>query len=330
MVRVAGSRSKRALIEPAVVVSKTCTVYLRTVRNTLNGKIAVVAGASRGCGRGIALALGDAGATVYVTGRTTRTGPKPVDDAPGTVEETADEVTRRSGRGIPVQVDHTDPTQVQELFERVGREQGRLDILACAVWGGNERFVDPVWQQPFWNQPVRVWDEFMGAGPKAFWIAAHGAARLMSKQRAGLGSGLIVAITEPMIDDASTPYSGHIQWDLFEHLPHYSLNRLIATLAPGANAAGIAIIGILPGFMRTERVEMHLRDEELRRQFRYDLAESTEYAGRAVAALAADPNVLAKAGELIFAADAAKEYGFTDIDGRYIENFYRAAGRIST
>jgi len=300
------------------------TVYLLTVPNSLNGKIAVVAGASRGCGRGIALALGDAGATVYATGRTTRIGPKPVDSAPGTIEDTADEVMRRGGRGIPVQVDHTDPAQVEGLFARVRQEHGRLDILACAVWGGNERFLDPVWQQPFWNQPVRAWNECMGAGPQAFWFAAHAASRLMAEQR----SGLIVAITEPIIEDSSTPFSGNLQWDLFEHLPHYSLNRLVGVLARDARPAGIAIIGLLPGFMKTERVEMHLGDEETRKQYRYDLAESTEYAGRAIAALAADPNVLNKAGELIFVADAAREYGFTDADGRYIDNFYRAAGRI--
>jgi len=294
------------------------------VPDSLSGKVAIVAGASRGCGRGIALALGDAGATVYVTGRTTRNGPKPVDSAPGTIEDTADEVTRRGGRGIPVPIDHRDAAQVEELFARVHREQGRLDILACAVWGGNERFLDPVWQKPFWSQSARVWDECMGAGPQAFWIAAHAASRLMAEQ----GSGLIVAITEPIIEDSSTPFSGNLQWDLFEHLPHYSLNRLVGVLARDARPAGIAIIGLLPGFMKTERVEMHLTDEETRKQYHYDLAESTEYAGRAVAALAADPNVLSKAGELIFVADAAKEYGFTDVDGRYIDNFYRAAGRI--
>jgi hypothetical protein len=137
---------------------------------------------------------------------------------------------------------------------------------------------------------VGIWDEFMGGGPQAFWI----------------------------------------EWDLFWHLPHYSLNRLVPALASRAKAAGIAVIGLLPGFMKTERVEMHMQgaDEEARRQYRYDLAESTEYSGRALAALAADPNVLNKAGELVFVADAAKEYGFTDIDGRYIDNFYRVLGMI--
>jgi NAD(P)-dependent dehydrogenase (short-subunit alcohol dehydrogenase family) len=206
----------------------------------------------------------------------------------------------------------------------VREENARLDILACAVWGGNERFLDPIWQEPFWNQPVRMWDECMGAGPRAFWIAAHAAARLMAGQRAGL----IAAISEPMVE--STTFSGNLQWDLVEHLPHYALNRLVAALAPDAKKSGIAVIGLLPGFMKTERVEMHMRDadEEARREYRYDLAESTEYAGRALAALVADPNVINKAGELVFVADAAKEYGFTDIDGRYIDNFYRVLGMI--
>jgi NAD(P)-dependent dehydrogenase (short-subunit alcohol dehydrogenase family) len=296
----------------------------KTMTSSLNGKVAVVAGASRGCGRGIAVALGDAGATVYVTARTTRTGAVPVDGAPGTIEDTADEVTRRGGKGIPVRVDHSNAAEVQELFARVHREQARLDILACAVWGGNERFLDPIWNTPFWNQPVRTWDEFIGGGPQAFWIAAHAAVGLMAHH----GAGLIVAISEPIFEKA--PLSGSLEVDLFGHLPHYALNRLVTTLAPDAKSVGITIAGLLPGFMKTERVEMHIRyaDEEVRKQYRYDLAESPEYTGRAVAALARDPNVLNKAGELIYVADAAKEYGFTDIDGRYIDNFYRVLGMI--
>jgi NAD(P)-dependent dehydrogenase (short-subunit alcohol dehydrogenase family) len=290
----------------------------------LKGKIAVVAGASRGCGRGIAVALGEQGATVYVTGRTIRGGPPPVDGISGTIEDTAEEVTRRGGGGIPVQVDHIDAGQCHALFDRVHAEQRRLDILACAVWGGNERFMDPIWKQPFWNLPAGFWDDFMGAGPQAFWLAAREAARLMSEQSAGL----IVAISEPMLDPAKL--NGSVQFDLFEHLPHYALNRLVVSLAPDARKAGVTLLGLLPGFMKTERVVVHMQDEdaELQKIYRYDLAESTEYTGRAVVALASDPNVVAKSGQLVFVGDAAKEYGFTDIDGRYIENFYRAAGRL--
>jgi NAD(P)-dependent dehydrogenase (short-subunit alcohol dehydrogenase family) len=288
----------------------------------LEGKIAVVAGASRGCGRGIAVALGEQAAVVYVTGRTIRGGSPPVDRISGVIEETAEEVTRRGGVGIPVQVDHTDAEQCKNLFYRVHAEQGRLDIFACAVWGGNERFVDPIWKQPFWELPADFWDDFMGAGPQAFWIAAREAARLMSAR----GSGLIAAISEPIID--IDKLSGSPQWDLFEHLPHYALNRLVVSLAPEARKAGITLLGLLPGFMKTERVQVHMQDDALQKLYRYDLAESTEYTGRAVVALAFDPNVIAKSGQLIFVGDAAKEYGFTDIDGRYIENYYRAAGRL--
>ncbi len=155
-----------------------------------------MAGASRGCGRGVAVALGGEGATVYVTGRSVRGGSLPVDGVSGTIEETAEEVMRRGGSGVAVQVDHTDAGESKRLFDRVMAEQGRLDILVCAVWGGNERFVDPIWGQPFWKLPVEFWDDFMGAGPQAFWMAAREAARVMSEQ----GSGLIAAISEPMIE----------------------------------------------------------------------------------------------------------------------------------
>jgi NAD(P)-dependent dehydrogenase (short-subunit alcohol dehydrogenase family) len=283
----------------------------------LSGRVAVVAGASRGCGRGIALALGEAGATVYVTGRTTRNGRKPVDGAPGTIEDTAEEVTRRGGRGIAVAVDFTDPAQVADFFTRVGREQASLAILACAVWGGSERYLDPVWAQPFWMQPVGIWREFLDTGPGAFWNAGHAAARIMAKH----GSGLIVAITEPITNQFEGQQPSLAE--SFGHLAHYVTNRLVADLARDAKEAGIAVIGLLPGFMRTERVEMHLPDEASRKAYRYDLSESTEYSGRAVAALAGDPNVVTKSGKLVYVADLAEEYGFTDVDGTRVGNFYR-------
>jgi NAD(P)-dependent dehydrogenase (short-subunit alcohol dehydrogenase family) len=286
-------------------------------RETLKGKVAVVAGASRGCGRGIAVALGEVGATVFVTGRTTRSGPTPVDQAPGAIEDTAEEVTRRGGRGIPACVDHTDPSQVEDFFARVGQTHGRLDILVCGVWGGNERYLDPIWNESFWKQPVGVWKEFLDAGPYAFWLSAHASSRIMAENHAGL----IVAVTEPITGQFDGQQSSMAE--TFGHLAHYSINRLVSALARHAQDAGIAVVGLLPGFMRTERVEMHLPDEESRKRFRYDLSESTEYSGRAVAALASDPHVLAKSGTLLFVANLAEEYGFSDIDGKRVANFYR-------
>jgi NAD(P)-dependent dehydrogenase (short-subunit alcohol dehydrogenase family) len=291
----------------------------------LNDTVAVVAGASRGCGRGIALALGEARAIVYVTGRTVRGGRKPADGAPGTIEDTAEEVTRRGGSGIPVQVDYTEPAQVADLFARVSREHGRLDVLACAVWGGNERYLDPAWTRPFWEQPPHAWRECLDAGPGAFWLAARAAAGIMKERR----SGLIVTITEPILEHAFEGQSATMA-ESFWHLGHYSINRLVVDLSRDARDAGIAVIGLLPGFMKTERVEMHLHSlgEEARRQHRYDLAETTEYAGRAVVALASDPRSLAKTGELVYVADLADEYRFTDVDGQRVGNFYRALGMI--
>lgn len=293
---------------------------------SLSGSVAVVAGASRGCGKGIALALGDAGATVYVSGRTTRSGPPPVDGAPGTIDDIADEVTRRGGHGIAVAADFTSAEQVAALFERVRREQGKLDILACAVWGGNERGLDAVWSKPFWEQPARSWDEFVDAGGRGFWLAAHSAAGLMANRPS---TGLIVGITEPILETAFEGQQSSMQ-DTFAHLGHYAINRLVGALEKDARSAGITTLGLLPGFMRTERVERHLAvmGEAARVQLRYDLSESPEYTGRAVVALAADPRRLERSGRLHYVADLAAEYGFTDIDGRRVGNFYRELGPV--
>jgi NAD(P)-dependent dehydrogenase (short-subunit alcohol dehydrogenase family) len=292
---------------------------------TLAGKVAVVAGASRGCGRGLAVALGSAGATVYVTGRTGRNTAKPVDGAPGTVEETAGEVTARGGQGIPVLVDHTDPKQVVALFERIHREHGQIDVLACAVWGGNERYLDESWKRNFWEQPAEIWQECMGAGPYAFWLAARASCRFMAQQR----SGLVVAISEPDMEQVPDGYQSSVA-ESFSHLAHHSINRLVVDLGVEAHKSGIAIVGLLPGFMRTERVEMHLESmgDGARESLRYDLSESTEYAGRAVVALATDPDVLEKSGKLLYVADLAGQYDFTDTDGKQVANFYRVLGIV--
>ena len=296
----------------------------KTAKSAKKSAVAVVAGASRGAGRGIALALGAAGYTVYVTARTARKGPAPTDGAPGTVEDTAEEIGKRGGRAVPLVVDHTDPQAVGDLFERVSAESGEApQVVACAVWGGNERFLSDTWQKPFWEQPAAGWTEFMDPGPFAFWLTAQAACRRMVNARAGL----IVAVTEPILSESQSPPA---TVETFSHLAHYSTNRLIADLARPARKMGVCICGILPGFMRTERVEMHLGTlgEGAREQFRYDLAESTEYGGRAVAALANDPNVLAKSGKLMFVADLAEEYEFTDVGGVRVANYYRVMGLV--
>jgi NAD(P)-dependent dehydrogenase (short-subunit alcohol dehydrogenase family) len=289
----------------------------------LSGKVAIVAGASRGAGKGIALALGAAGATVYVAARTTAQGPGPADGAPGTVEETADEITRRGGRGIPVAVDCTNPCQVASLYERVEKENDRLDLLANAVWGAADAHQAggdwmASWGKPFWEQPVASWQHMMGAGPYAYFLMSAHAARLMARTN----RGLIVGVTDGYFESPGGESSdaiggGPLVWTL----SHLCINLLMKGMAGEAKKKKIAVVTVMPGFMRTERVVRTLTTEELKKQFGFDKSETTEYVGRAVAALAADSKVLSKSGKIHFVADLAREYGFTDTDGRQVPRF---------
>ncbi len=276
----------------------------------LTGKVAIVAGGSRGAGRGIALALGDAGATVYVAGRTSRGGPKPSDGAPGTVEDTAEEVTARRGHGIAIRADLSDADQVAALFQRVEEEQGRLDVLANSAWAPN---CMAFWGTPFWDLNVDVWRETLGT-VSVCWLSSVHAIRLMAKAR----RGLIVHVTDNIgwTSDPS-PYRGQVLHDL----GHECLNRLVMGMSHETKKLKIAVVGLNPGFMRTERVLMYMTTEARKREMRFDLSESPEYIGRAVVALAADAKVMEKSGQLLWAPDLAKEYGFTDIDGRLIPRF---------
>jgi NAD(P)-dependent dehydrogenase (short-subunit alcohol dehydrogenase family) len=274
----------------------------------LEGKIAVVAGSSRGAGRGIALALGDAGATVYVAARTSRGGPKPADGVPGTLEDTAEEVCARGGQGIPVRADLGNEEQASALFLRVEDEQGRLDLLVDSAWGPNAM---AVWSTPPWELSADIWRETTDT-MNAAWLTTVHAARIMVKQ----GNGLIIHVTDNIHSDMSA-YRGQILWDL----GHEFLNRLVIGMGQELRQSKVAVVGLNPGFMRTERVLMHMTTEAVKKQFRFDLSESVEYVGRAAAALAADPQVIGKTGQLLWAAELAKEYGFTDVDGRVIPLF---------
>jgi NAD(P)-dependent dehydrogenase (short-subunit alcohol dehydrogenase family) len=294
----------------------------------LTGRVAVVAGGSRGAGRGIALALGAAGATVYVGGRTTRGGPRPGDGAPGTIEDTAAEVSARGGTGIPVHADFTNEEEVAALFERVQREQDRLDVLANAVWGASDGVTSgddmmKSWSLPFWEQPASAWRHMMGGGPHAYFLASVYALRIMTRQK----KGLIVGVTDGIMDGVSDEvlagavtgaYQGMLVWTL----AHECINRLMYGMSVEARKHRVAVVTLMPGFMRTERVVLYLNDDEkLKKQFRFDLSETTEYVGRAVAGLAADAEVLRKSGRIHFVADLAQEYGFTDVDGRQVPRF---------
>jgi NAD(P)-dependent dehydrogenase (short-subunit alcohol dehydrogenase family) len=289
----------------------------------LAGRVAVVAGGSRGAGKGIALALGDAGATVYVAGRTSKRGPAPSDGAPGTIEDTADEVTRRGGVGMPVPVDCTVDEQVAHLFARVEEEQGRVDVVANAVWGAADGFASveeslASWGKPFWEQSTLSWHHMMNAGPYAYYLTSTHALRLMTRT----GGGLIVGITDGYVEaPAGTIDDGMGTGPFVWSLSHQCINLLMKGMAAEAKKHKVAVVTLMPGFMRTERVARAMTTEKIKKQFGYDQSESTEFVGRAVAALAADKRVHAKSGKIHFVADLAAEYGFTDVDGRQVPRF---------
>jgi NAD(P)-dependent dehydrogenase (short-subunit alcohol dehydrogenase family) len=282
----------------------------------LAGCVAVVTGASRGAGRGIAVELGAAGATVYLSARSTRGRPAPGYDKllalsgdrplPGTVEDTAEEVTRAGGRGIAAPCDHGDEAQVAALFERVRREQGRLDLLVNNAWGGHESF-DGVFERPFWEHPLAHWDTMIDRGVRHHLLAARAAAPLFVAQR----NGLIAATT---FWDRGRYLRGNLYYDLAKA----ALVRLAFGIAEELRPHGVTSVALSPGWMRTEFVLAGHRTDEAHWHEVPALArtESPRYLGRAVVALAADPAVAARSGGVFTVSELARSYGFTDIDGR--------------
>jgi NAD(P)-dependent dehydrogenase (short-subunit alcohol dehydrogenase family) len=265
----------------------------------LKDKIAVVTGASRGAGRAIAAVLGEAGATVYVTGRTAR-GRAAVDGLPGSIDDTADEVTARGGRGIAVHCDHTIDQDVEALFERVRAEHGRLDLLVNNAWGGYEGQSFGIPMGPFWEQPRSQWESMFVAGLRAHLVSSQLAGPLIISQP----GGLVVSTVAWAFDE----YLRNIYYDLSKA----AVIRMTRGMAHDLCPHGVAAIAVAPGFMRTERILA----AHAAHPFDLSITESPEYLGRAVRALAEDPNVMSKSGQLYTVGDLAREYGFTDVDGR--------------
>jgi NAD(P)-dependent dehydrogenase (short-subunit alcohol dehydrogenase family) len=287
----------------------------------LTSCVAVVTGASRGAGRGIAVELGAAGATVYVTGRSTRDASAPgysqllelsrLAGLPGNIDETAEEVSRMGGRGIAVLCDHTSEQDVAALFRRVQQEQGRLDLLVNNAWGGHETF-DGVFQAPFWERPMVHWESMFDHGVRNHLLASRLAAPLLVAQ----GRGLIVTTT---FWDRDRYMTGNLFYDLAKA----SMTRLAFGMAQELRPHGVGSVAVSPGWMRTEFVLAGHQTDEAHWHERPALArtESPRYLGRAVAALAADPQVMARSGQVLRVGDLAREYGFTDIDGRLVPPF---------
>jgi NAD(P)-dependent dehydrogenase (short-subunit alcohol dehydrogenase family) len=264
----------------------------------LRGRVAVVTGASRGVGKGIALALGEAGATVYVTGRSDAGGT--TEGLPGTVWDTADAVTLRGGQGVAVRCDHTADAEVEALFARVKQEQGRLDVLVNSAWGGYEQFDWSRFAAPFWEQPLRHWSGMFESGVRANLTATRLAVPLMLPQR----RGLIVHTTAWDRDK----YLGNLFYDVAKA----AVNRMAFGMASELRQHNVAVVALAPGFVGTERL---LAAFAAAGRAPGNL-ESPEYAGRAVVALAADTDVLARSGRVLTVGQLAAEYGFTDVDGR--------------
>lgn len=281
----------------------------------LKGKIALVTGASRGGGRGIATELGIAGTTVYVTGRSGRKGVITSQSKalhPLTVDETARIVTEAGGIGIPVYCDHTHDEEVEALFQRIDEEQGKLDILVNNAWGGYEGYSDAPFDGPFWEQPMWRLDRMYTAGLRSHVVSSRLGAKLMLKR----SQGLIVNTTtymKPDIYDNGSPF-----YDVIKT----AITRLSFVMAQDLLPYDITVLALAPGWMRTEDMLNGFgTDEEHFRETPLANTESPRYIGRAVVALACDNDVIRKAGKTLLVGGLAREYRFIDIDGTQ-PNFY--------
>jgi NAD(P)-dependent dehydrogenase (short-subunit alcohol dehydrogenase family) len=247
----------------------------------LTGHVALVTGASRGVGRGVALGLAHAGATVYATGRT--------------IEQALPEPGI-----VPVACDHTDDAAVERVFQRIEAETGRLDVLVNVAWGGYERMVENgafTWASPFWTQPAWRWDAMVTAGVRAAYVASQHAARRMTSARCGL----IVHVSSM----AAQKYGYNVVYGLSKA----ATDRMAADMAHELQPHGVTVVSLYPGLVRTENVLAA-------GVFDLSNSESPEFIGRAVAALAADPDVTRRSGSVVVAATLGVEYGFTDVDGK--------------
>ncbi len=260
----------------------------------LSGSVAIVTGASRGVGKGCAIELGAAGATVYVTGRSLSEGDHPL---PGTIGATAEAVTEAGGTGLAVSCDHRDDDQVAALFRRVARERGRLDVVV------NNAFLIPrelTNGKPFWENPVSNWDDMIDVGTRSAYVTTWHAANAMVPQ----GRGLIANISS----SGASEYAWHVAYGVGK----CALDRVTADTAHELGPHGISVVSLWPGLVMTERTEGVAK---VMPDLNVAGAESQRFTGRAVVALASDRDPSRFSGEAIASRTLADEYGFTDVDG---------------
>ncbi|WP_326562352.1 SDR family oxidoreductase [Micromonospora sp. NBC_01796] len=275
----------------------------------LSGKIALVAGATRGAGRQIAVQLGAAGATVYATGRSTR-GQRSEIDRPETIEETAELVTRAGGVGIGVPVDHLEPERVQALVERIDREQGRLDVLVNDIWGADSMIG---WDQPVWQHSLTDGLRTLRLAIDTHLITSHYALPLLIRSP----GGLVVEMGDGTREYNDSTY----RLNAFYDLAKVAVTRLAFSQAHELREYGGTAVALTPGWLRSETMldlfgvtEENWRDAT-DKQPHFVISESPAYAGRAVAALAADPDRARWSGQSLSSGQLARVYGFTDLDG---------------
>ena len=274
----------------------------------LHGRVALVAGATRAAGRGIAVELGAAGATVYVTGRSTRAQPSEMDRAE-TIEETAELVDKAGGRGIAVQVDHLVPDQVRALAARIEAEQGALHVLVNDIWGATRM----EWNKTVWESDLEYGLRTLRLGVDTHAITSHFAIPLLIKKP----GGLVVEVT-----DGTDEYNkGHYRVSFFYDLAKAAVNRMAFALAHELEPHGATAVSLTPGWLRSEAMldaykvtEANWRDAT-KVQPHFAISETPALVGRAVAALAADPQVKRWNGKSLSSGELAKVYGFTDVDG---------------
>ncbi|MEU0633451.1 SDR family oxidoreductase [Streptomyces sp. NPDC005989] len=279
---------------------------MKSAKQPLAGKVALVAGGTRGGGRGIAVELGAAGAIVYVTGRSSGAGRSDL-DRPETIEETAEQITAAGGTGIAVRTDHSRPEDVRALVDRIAAQQnGRLDILVNSVWGG-----DPLtdWEHPLWEQDLDTGLRLLRQAVETHVVTSRFALPLMVARR----SGLVVEVT----DGNTARYRGSFFYDLAKS----AVIRLAVAQAAELKQHGVAAVAITPGFLRSEAMlegfgvtEANWRDGAAKDPD-FAHSETPTYLGRAVAALASDPGIMTKTGQALATWGLYKEYGFTDADG---------------